>query len=90
MEFDAAKNAANIAKHGVSFEEISLFEWESAATERDTRRRYGELRLISYGMVKGRLHVLVWTPRNGKIRPISFRKANARERSHYEERATIH
>ncbi len=83
--YDPRKNAANIKSHGVSFEEVQKFEWDSAITTRDTRHDYGEQRFISYGMMRGRLYVLVWTPRGGYVRPISFRKANSRERTFYEK-----
>lgn len=84
MDFDPVKNALNIANHGVSFEAVKYFEWRIAFTTPDLRKDYGEERFISYGKMRERLHVLVWTPRNGKARPISFRKANKRERTFYE------
>lgn len=84
MEFDAAKNAANIAKHGVSFEEIEFLDDTTVVINRDNRKDYGEVRFVSYGMLCGRLHCLIWTIRNGEMRPISFRKANKREKAFYE------
>lgn len=81
--YDIAKNQENIAKHGVSFDDVAGFEWDNSITRADDRRNYGEDRFISYGMLNNRLHVLVWTQRNGNVRPISFRKANAREREFY-------
>lgn len=83
--YDRAKNAQNLAKHGVAFESITHFEWSVVITKPDNRFDYGEQRFISYAPVKGRLHCLVWTIRDGLVRPISFRKANARERKEYEK-----
>lgn len=83
--FDEAKNAQNLAKHGIRFEGIADFEWHSAITKQDNRFDYGEPRFISYAPVCGRLHCLVWTVRDGGLRPISFRKANIRERIRYEK-----
>jgi uncharacterized DUF497 family protein len=83
--FDPRKNKANIAAHGIGFERVAEFEWDAAITTRDIRHDYGEDRFISYGTLAGRLYVLVWTPRGGNVRPISLRKANARERAFYEK-----
>jgi len=87
MEFDAAKNAANIAKHGVSFEEIEFLDWSNAIVSVDDRKDYGEVRYIGYAPLGGRLHFLAWTERGGEKRPISFRKANKREVRDYEKEA---
>lgn len=78
-KYNQSKNNANINKHGLSFETIDEFNWETAITKEDNRSDYGERRFISYGYIKDRLHVLVWTIRSGLPRPISFRKANQRE-----------
>ncbi len=86
--FDEHKNQKNSAKHNIGFEHVLSFDWESAITAEDTRYDYGEQRFISYGLVHSRLHVLVWTVRDDTLRPISFRKANARERKFYETRST--
>jgi uncharacterized DUF497 family protein len=85
IEFDAAKNATNIAKHGVDFEMVDAFEWDTAVVVEDTRREYGETRLIALGYIGDRLHVLAFTIRDGNIRPISLRKANSREIRRYAE-----
>ncbi len=83
--FDAEKNRVNIAKHGLSFDDIEALEWSTAITSDDSRTDYGELRFVTYGMRHNRLHCLIWTGRDGVLRPISFRKANAREREKYEK-----
>jgi len=82
IEFDEAKNLANIAKHSVSFERV--FDFSFDFIKEDDRFDYGEVRYISYGALDSHLHVLVWTSRSGIVRPISFRKANRRERKLYE------
>lgn len=84
-EYNEAKNTDNIAKHGISFELVAELDWSNSVTKIDARFAYGETRYISYCIRNNRLHVLVWTKRNGVIRPISFRKANKRERKQYEE-----
>lgn len=83
--YDSEKNAENIRRHGVAFEEVDELDWEFAVTRRDARKDYGEVRFVTYAWLYGRLHCLVWTWRFGDIRPISFRKANSKERKRYEK-----
>ena len=86
VTYDPRKNAANLAKHGVSFEEIYDFDFIGCHVEIDNRRDYGEVRYISTGLLHGRLYVLCYVEKNYGIRAISFRKANARERKKYEKK----
>jgi len=89
-EWDQRKNALNIAKHGVDFDDVYAFEWEHATFRRDLRSDYGEPRFIAESFVFERLHVLVFARRGGKIRVISLRKANTRERKRYEQDQKLH
>lgn len=52
----------------------------------DERFDYGEKRFVTLGYLDGRMVVIAHTSRNEKTRIISMRKANSRERRHYEER----
>jgi uncharacterized DUF497 family protein len=45
----------------------------------DTRRDYGERRMIAFGMIGDRLRVCVYTQRGEVYRIISLRKANRKE-----------
>lgn len=47
----------------------------------DTRRNYGEARMICYGFLQGRLVVIGYTPRGEVQHVFSMRKANAREKA---------
>ena len=49
VTFDQAKDAANLAKHGVSLTEAAGFEWGTAVVWPDTRRDYGEARMVALG-----------------------------------------
>jgi len=49
----------------------------------DRRQGYGEPRWRAYGMMDGRLHMLVFTVRDGVSRAISLRRANAKEARRY-------
>lgn len=79
FEWDEAKRAANLAKHGVDFTAVERMDWDGGITTPDNRRDYGEPRFVTLGMIGGRLHVCAWTPRGDRVRIISLRKANERE-----------
>lgn len=79
IAFDPAKNERNIVERGLSFERAADFEFESALYFIDTRRDYGETRVIAMGYIDGRLHILCFIETGTGIRVISLRKANARE-----------
>ncbi len=81
--FDPPKDQANLIKHGLSLEKAHSFDFETAFKVVDTRRDYGEVRVQVYGMIEGRLHVLVISPRSGGDRVISLRRANKREVRRY-------
>lgn len=85
IEWDAAKAAANLRKHGVNFEEAatSLLDPMARAQEDDTSA--GEARWVLVGMsASARLLTVVYTERaEDRIRLISARKANAIEASFY-------
>jgi uncharacterized protein len=83
VEFDAAKNAANLLERGVGLVRFADMEMETAISFEDTRRDYGERRFCVWGLLDGRLHVAVITPRGEKIRVISLRRANHREETAY-------
>lgn len=83
ITFDPGKDAANMAKHGVSLATAAEVLANATQTLPDRRRDYGEHRFITFGYVRGRLHVAVWTPRADDIRAISVRKANVKEQARY-------
>jgi uncharacterized DUF497 family protein len=84
ISFDPRKNKRNVAERGLSFELVEEFEWDSALVVEDSRRDYGEQRFQALGLIAGRLHALVFTPRAGRVHVISLRKANRREVRQYE------
>lgn len=89
VTFDPAKDAANVAKHGVSLTEAAGFEWGSAVVWPDTRRDYGEARMVALGYIGLRIMALVFVDRPPEEpterRIISLRKANSREVKRYAE-----
>ena len=84
ISFDPQKNERNIAQRGIPFEIAEDFEWDNALVVEDLRKDYGERRFQALGLIAGRLHALVFTPRAGLVHVISLRKANRRETKLYE------
>ncbi len=80
MNFDPAKNRANLAKHGL---ELSFGDRVMADARAlhvvDDRMDYGEERWNALGMVDGVVYHLTYTDREDGFRYISLRRATRRE-----------
>ena len=85
-EWDEAKNRKNLAKHGLSFEDAAQVFSGPCVTFQDDRFEYGEERLITLGLLAGRLVVMDHSPRDEGTRIISMRKGNRREQKVYQKR----
>jgi uncharacterized protein len=85
FEWDAAKDAANQAKHGIAFPEAAQIFRGSVVVTEDTRRDYGERRFIALGEYDGEVIRLVFTERGDNIRIISAWKANSNDREKYKK-----
>jgi uncharacterized DUF497 family protein len=79
ISVDFAKDAANIAKHGVSLGQAAQLEWDTALTWLDARHAYGEARACAVGYIGLRLFYVAFVDRTEGRRIISLRKANQRE-----------
>jgi uncharacterized DUF497 family protein len=77
--FDPLKREWTLKERGLDFAEAAEVFSGVHTVERDGRRDYGEPRFISAGLLRGRVVVLVWTPRDGERRIISMRYAHERE-----------
>jgi uncharacterized DUF497 family protein len=86
-EWDDAKAAANLRKHGVAFATIEDFDWSNAFVVSDERFDYGEERWLAIGMIGSRLHSLTFAIRGDRIRVISLRVAEPKERRLYHEQS---
>ena len=86
FEWDGRKNQNNILKYGISFKEaIRIFD-NIRLTQIDERYNYREIREISIGEISSFVVIIVvYTKRNNKIRIISARKANTKERKKFYE-----
>jgi uncharacterized DUF497 family protein len=88
ISYDPEKNRRNIELRNLPFEDVAYFDFETAILRVDTRKEYGEQRVIAIGYMDERLHVVCYVPTPKGIRVISFRKANQREVKKYEEATT--
>jgi len=79
IEFDPAKDAANIEKHGISLARAADLEVLAVLTD----GRFTEQRRRAYGLIDGKAHCLAYTVRNGRVRAISLRRAHEKEMRRY-------
>ena len=77
---DPAKRAKTLKERGLDFEEAALVFEGVTLTQLDDRRDYGEIRYQTYGFLRKRLVMVVWTPRLDARHVISMRKCNDREK----------
>ena len=89
MDKDPDKEDRNLAERGLSMDRAEYLDWATALIWEDTRKDYGERRYCVLGFIEDRLHSVVFTPREGKPRVISLRKANKREVKIYEKATQI-
>ena len=87
FEWDPAQAVANLAKHGITFEEaLTVFMDPLARIHVDPDHSEAESREIIIGhSIQHRLVVVSFVERDGTVRLISARLATKRERRDYEE-----
>lgn len=85
-EWDEAKNQANIAKHGISFEQAKAILDHRVLNVASARGE--EQRIKTIGLFRGQVIVVIRVERRGKMRIISARVATKKERNAYQ--AEIH
>jgi len=81
VTFDPTKRAKTLAERGLDFEDAAIVFRGTTVEIEDTRRNYGEKRIICYGLLSGRLVVIGYTPRDAARHVFSMRKANDREKA---------
>ena len=85
-EFDPKKDAANVKKHGVSLSEGDGVLNDPLALTVEDDLAEGEQRFVTIGMnAFGSLMVVVHANRGNRLRIISVRKADPKERRNYEK-----
>jgi len=81
LTFDPAKREKTLRERGLDFEDaLSVFAGTTVEMD-DTRKDYGERRVICYGRLADRLVVIGYTPRGVVRHVFSMRKANDREQA---------
>jgi uncharacterized DUF497 family protein len=86
-EWDAAKAAANLRKHGVDFADAATSLDDPFCLTTTDPDSNGEQRLVSIGMsLTGRVLVTIFAYRGDSVRLISSRPATTNERRRYQER----
>ena len=81
ITYDPAKQKRTLADRGVDFADAEIVFSGPTFTLTDDRRPYGEDRYQTYGLLAGRLVLVVWTPRDHTRHVISMRKCNDREKA---------
>ena len=75
IEFDLAKDALNIEKHGISLARAADMDLRAYVPD----DRCGEPRFRLYGFIDGIAHCVAGTERNGVVRVINVRRAHRKE-----------
>lgn len=83
ISYDPTKRAQTLALRGIDMADAGIVFAGPCITTADDRFDYGEPRFISVGLLRGRMVLVAWTPRNDTLRIISMRKANDREIARY-------
>ena len=85
LEYDPDKSAANMAKHGIDFEQAQELWLDEARAEVESEGG-AEVRWLLMGKIEGRHWTAVYTMRDGKVRIISVRRSRANEVRDYGSR----
>ena len=81
ITYDPDKRARTLASRSLDFEDaVHVFARPHFEVE-DTRRHYGERRMICFGMLSDRMVVVGYTPRGADHHVFRMRKANDREQA---------
>ncbi len=83
ITYDPAKRGKTLQERDLDFDHAAAVFAGLNFTAEDIRQNYGEIRLITFGKLNGRIVVVVWTPRGSDRHVISMRKANEREQKQY-------
>ena len=80
---DPQKRAKTLRERGLDFEDAARVFERPTIDIIDDRTNYGEERYQSYGLLSGRLVMIVWTLRGETQHIISMRKCNDREKERF-------
>jgi uncharacterized protein len=80
ITFDPAKRTSTLRDRSLDFTDAAEVFAGKTLNIPDERRDYGE------GSLRGRMVIVVWTPRGNARHVISMRKANDREKARFGKR----
>ena len=83
FEFDSAKSASNLAKHGIDFTDAQAL-WDDENCLEIQARTEDEPRWLVIGKIGDRTWAAIVARRRGVVRIISVRRARASEEALYE------
>jgi uncharacterized DUF497 family protein len=83
VTFDPAKRSATLLARGLDFADAAILFDGTTVEFIDSRRPYGETRIVCIGNLRGRVVVVGYTPRESGRHVFSMRKANDREKARY-------
>jgi uncharacterized DUF497 family protein len=81
ITFDPAKRDNTLAERGLDFADAEFVFAGVTLEMEDTRKNYGEPRIICYGFLGKRMVVVGYTSRGTDRHVFSMRKANEREKA---------
>ena len=81
VTFDPNKRTTTLQERGLDFEDAEIVFRGTTIEVEDIRRDYGEIRVICFGRLEGRVVVIGYTPRGADRHVFSMRKANEREQA---------
>jgi uncharacterized DUF497 family protein len=83
FEWDAAKRRSNLRDHGFDFLDCEEIFAGATYSFLDERFDYGEIRIITFGVLNASVVVVIHTETDEVIRVISIRKASRNEEETY-------
>ncbi|WP_430914070.1 BrnT family toxin [Methylobacterium sp. sgz302541] len=86
ITFDPAKRDWTLRERALDFADAEAVFAGPVFEADDDRQDYGERRIITVGLLQGRMVVVCWTPRGADRHVFSMRKANDREQARFADR----
>lgn len=81
ISYDPDKRAQTLEERGLNFDVAPIVLAGLTVEVEDTRKDYGEVRMLCFGTLDGRMVVVGYTPRGASRHIFSMRKASRREKS---------
>ena len=86
VTFDPVKREKVLRERGLDFAAAGEVFNDRVLTIEDTRKDYGETRFQTYGSFRGRIVMVLWTPRDDARHIISMRYCHEREANRARQR----